>query len=142
EAAALERELEALRGDGFDAERFDLGSSALAPLYDAALLHPRDAAIHPARWVRRLAGLAVAAGAELVEAAPVSAGALVELDADAVVVAADALSAELAPELAGVVVPRRGQMLVTEPLDELLFPRPHYARDGFDYWQQLPDRRL
>jgi len=33
-------------------------------------------------------------------------------------------------------------MLVTAPLPERLFERPHYARDGFDYWQQLPDGRL
>jgi glycine/D-amino acid oxidase-like deaminating enzyme len=33
-------------------------------------------------------------------------------------------------------------MLVTEPLRERLFERPHYARDGFDYWQQLADGRL
>jgi glycine/D-amino acid oxidase-like deaminating enzyme len=33
-------------------------------------------------------------------------------------------------------------MLVTEPLRELVFERPHYAREGYDYWQQLPDRRL
>ena len=38
--------------------------------------------------------------------------------------------------------PVRGQMLATEPLGELLYERPHYARDGFDYWQQLPDGRL
>ena len=24
----------------------------------------------------------------------------------------------------------------------VLYDRPHYARQGFDYWQQLPDRRL
>ncbi len=33
-------------------------------------------------------------------------------------------------------------MLATAPLAELLFPEPHYARGGFDYWQQTPDRRL
>jgi len=33
-------------------------------------------------------------------------------------------------------------VLVTEPLDEQLYERPHYARDGYDYWQQLPDGRL
>jgi glycine/D-amino acid oxidase-like deaminating enzyme len=33
-------------------------------------------------------------------------------------------------------------VLVTEPLAEELFPAPHYARRGYDYWQQLPDRRL
>jgi gamma-glutamylputrescine oxidase len=33
-------------------------------------------------------------------------------------------------------------VLVTEPLDDLLFDRPHYSRYGHDYWQQTPDRRL
>jgi glycine/D-amino acid oxidase-like deaminating enzyme len=92
--------------------------------------------------VRRLATLAAAAGTEIVESAPLTAAAVEALDADAVVLAADGLSAQLAPALAGAVWPVRGQMLVTEPLGERLFERPHYARDGFDYWQQLPDGRL
>jgi glycine/D-amino acid oxidase-like deaminating enzyme len=33
-------------------------------------------------------------------------------------------------------------MLATEPLPELVYGRPHDARHGYDYWQQLPDRRL
>ncbi len=33
-------------------------------------------------------------------------------------------------------------MLATEPLSERLYERPHYARHGYDYWQQLPDGRL
>ena len=33
-------------------------------------------------------------------------------------------------------------MLATEPLERRLFERPHYARHGYDYWQQLPDGRL
>ena len=40
------------------------------------------------------------------------------------------------------ITPTRGQVLVTEPLGELLFDRPHYARHGYDYWHQTPDRRL
>ena len=31
---------------------------------------------------------------------------------------------------------------MTETLPELVFPRPHYARHGYDYWQQTPDGRL
>jgi glycine/D-amino acid oxidase-like deaminating enzyme len=139
EAEALEREREALRADGFAVDWVDPLPSALAPLFSAAILHPADAAIQPARWVRRLAVRAAAAGAEIVEHC---AARLDELEAPAVVVAVDALSAELLPELAGVVSPRRGQMLVTEPLRELVFERPHYAREGYDYWQQLPDGRL
>ena len=33
-------------------------------------------------------------------------------------------------------------MLATAPLAERIYDRPHYARHGFDYWQQLADRRL
>jgi glycine/D-amino acid oxidase-like deaminating enzyme len=33
-------------------------------------------------------------------------------------------------------------MLATEPLSRRLFDRPHYARDGYDYWQQLPNGTL
>src|SRR5262249_34185754 len=58
------------------------------------------------------------------------------------VIAVDGLSSSLVPELAGLVRPVRGQVLVTEPLPARLYERPHYARDGFDYWQQLPDGRL
>jgi len=142
EAAALERELEALRADGFAVEWVDPLPPALGRLFSAAILHPGDAAIQPARWVRRLAARAAAAGAEIVEGCAVAGDALDELGAREVVVAADGLSAMLLPELAGVVTPQRGQMLVTEPLPELLFERPHYAREGYDYWQQLPDGRL
>jgi glycine/D-amino acid oxidase-like deaminating enzyme len=139
EADALDRELQALRDDGFAVDRVDPLPPALERLFSAAILHPGDAAIQPARWVRRLAARAVAAGAEIVERQTAR---LEELDATAVVVAVDALSGDLLPELRSVVAPQRGQMLVTEPLAELVFQRPHYAREGYDYWQQLPDGRL
>jgi glycine/D-amino acid oxidase-like deaminating enzyme len=139
EAEALERELEALHADGFAVDWVDPLPPALERLFSAAILHPGDAAMQPARWVRRLAAHAVAAGAEIREH---QAAHLDELDAPAVVVAVDALSGDLLPELAGMVAPQRGQMLVTEPLRELVFERPHYAREGYDYWQQLPDGRL
>src|SRR5439155_21238899 len=130
---------EALRADGFAVDWVDPLPPALERLFSAAILHPGDGAIHPARWVRRLAARAAAAGAEIVEQC---AARLDELEAPAVVVAVDAPSAGLLPELAGIVAPQRGQMLVTEPLRELVFERPHYAREGYDYWQQLPDGRL
>jgi glycine/D-amino acid oxidase-like deaminating enzyme len=65
-----------------------------------------------------------------------------ELDAPVVVVAADGLTSVALPELDGVVWPVRGQVLATEPLEARLFDRPHSARRGYDYWQQLPDGRL
>jgi len=59
-----------------------------------------------------------------------------------VVLAVDVLTEVLAPELARWVTPTRGQVLATEPLSDLRYDRPHYARRGYDYWQQTLDGRL
>ncbi len=56
--------------------------------------------------------------------------------------ATDGYGRGLVPELDERIWPARGQVLATEPLAERLFAIPHYARGGFDYWQQLPDGRL
>jgi glycine/D-amino acid oxidase-like deaminating enzyme len=139
ERDALEREYEALREDGFAAEWPDL-PTALAGRFHGVLRHPDDGALQPARWVRRLASAAAEAGAELLERSHVLA--LDELGDAVVVLATDGYTRGLVPELDALVQPTRGQVLTTEPLGEMLFPCPHYARDGWDYWQQLPDRRL
>jgi gamma-glutamylputrescine oxidase len=90
--------------------------------------------------VRRLAAAAVAARAEIVENGRIES--LGELEADNVVVATDGYGRALIPELDDAVWPARGQVVATEPLRERLFDYPHYARQGFDYWQQLPDGRV
>jgi len=136
----LRAEYDALEADGFAAEWIDEPSGALAGRYQAALLHPRDGALQPARWIRRLASHVAAAGAEIRERERVES--LDALDADVVVVASDGYPSGLLPAIDEIVQPTRGQVIVTEPLPELLYDRPHYARQGFDYWQQLPDRRL
>jgi gamma-glutamylputrescine oxidase len=139
ERIALRAEFEALERDGFAVEWVDMLDGPLAGAYHGAIFHPGDGALQPARWVRRLARRAAEAGADIVEHERARLG---EVDADAVVVAADGLIAHVVPELTGVVRPTRGQVLLTEPLDRTLFVQPHYARNGYDYWQQLPDRRL
>jgi len=139
ERDALRREHDALCADGFAVEWVDELAPPLDRLYLGAIHHPSDGAIQPARWVRRLAAHAAAAGADLHEGEAVRVEAL---DADAVVVAGDGFTAQLLPELAAHVRPTRGQVLATEPLPERLYERPHYARGGYDYWQQLPDGRV
>jgi glycine/D-amino acid oxidase-like deaminating enzyme len=64
------------------------------------------------------------------------------LDVGAVVVAVDGWTDAVIPELAPWVRPVRGQVLATEPLPERVADRPHYARGGYDYWQQLQTGRL
>jgi glycine/D-amino acid oxidase-like deaminating enzyme len=140
ERVELEAEYEALREDGFAAEWRDELPESLDGRYHGAIFHPPDGSLQPARWVRRLAGLAATAGAELREGERVAS--LDELDAEQVVIATDGYTHGLVPELDAAVLPTRGQVVVTEPLERRLFPCPHYARQGFDYWQQTPDDRL
>ena len=142
ERDSLRREYEALREDGFAAEWLDPLPDRLARLFAGGLVHPGDGSLSPALWVKRLGTRAASAGAEIVERHPVDREAIDALDAGAIVIAVDGLTGELLPELGSFATPVRGQVLATEPLPALLYPRPHYARWGYDYWQQLPDRRL
>jgi gamma-glutamylputrescine oxidase len=135
EREQIRAEYEALREDGFGVEWLDE-----FPGFHGAISHARDGTIQPARFVRRLAALAASAGAEFREHERVND--LDSLDAEHVLVATDGYGRDLVPELADALWPARGQVVVSEPLDRLLYDRPHYARQGFDYWQQLPDRRL
>ena len=136
----LRADFVALRDDGFEVEWLEKLPAPLAGRFPAALRHPSDGALQPARWVRRLAARAAEAGAEIHERSRVES--LDELDSSHVVIATDGYGRGLLAELEAAVQPTRGQVVVTEPLAEQLFPCPHYARRGFDYWQQLPDGRL
>jgi gamma-glutamylputrescine oxidase len=140
ERSELEAEYEALREDGFEVEWRDELAEPLRGRFDGAIFHPSDGSLQPARWVRRLAARAVGAGAELLEHQRVES--IDELEADHVVLATDGYTQGLLPELDAIVTPTRGQVLVTEPLERLLFACPHYARHGYDYWQQTPEGRL
>jgi gamma-glutamylputrescine oxidase len=136
----LRADFEALREDGFEVEWLDELPPVLARRFPAGMRHPTDGALQPARWVRRLAAHAAEAGAEIHEHSRVNA--LDDLDAAHVVIATDGYSQGLLPELEAAVQPTRGQVIATEPLGDQLFPCPHYARHGFDYWQQTPEGRL
>jgi len=128
-------EYESLREDGFAAEwRDDV------PRFAAAIFHPDDAAVQPARLVRRLAARAIEAGVEVREHHRVES--LDELETERVLVATDGYPSGLLGGLEGLIIPTRGQMIATEPIAERLFDCPHYGRHGFDYWQQLPDGRI
>jgi len=137
EADELRAEFEALVEDGFDAEWRE---GVVEGRFPAAIFHPDDAAIQPARLVRGLAARAAEAGVEIVEHHRVAA--LDELDAEHVLVATDGYPSGLLGELEGLIIPTRGQMIATEPIAQRLFDCPHYGRHGFDYWQQLPDGRI
>ncbi len=56
-----------MREDGIDAEWIDDVPGAAAGRFHGAIEHPGDGSIQPARFVRRLAARAAAAGAEIRE---------------------------------------------------------------------------
>jgi gamma-glutamylputrescine oxidase len=136
----LRSEADALSADGFDLEWLDGLPEPLRGLFAGGFRHPGDGSLQPARWVRRLAAHAAAAGAEVQEHSRIDS--LDGLDAPHVVIATDGYTQGLVPELDAAIQPTRGQVVVTTPLEAELFTAPHYARHGYDYWQQLPDRRL
>jgi gamma-glutamylputrescine oxidase len=137
EVEEIRTERAALLEDGFDAEwRTEL----VGGRFPAAIFHPLDAAIQPARLVHRLAERAAHAGVSFVENTRVAS--LEALEADRVLVATDGYPSGLLGRIEGLIVPTRGQMIATEPIEQRLFECPHYGRHGFDYWQQTPDGRI
>jgi glycine/D-amino acid oxidase-like deaminating enzyme len=136
----LRDEIEALWADGIEAEWIDAPDGLLADRFTAAIRHPTDGALQPARWVRSLAARAAVAGAEFVEGRRVADTS--ELGAKTVVIATDGYPSGLLGDLEGLIVPTRGQVIATEPLSERLFETPHYSRHGFDYWHQTAEGRI
>lgn len=139
EREELVLEFEGLRDDGFAVEWIDELPPPLET-YPAAIFHPPDGVLQPARLVRRLASRAARAGVEIHEHTHVAT--VAETGAATVVVATDGYPSGLLGLLEGLIIPTRGQVIATEPVPERLFEIPHYGRHGFDYWHQPPDGRI
>jgi glycine/D-amino acid oxidase-like deaminating enzyme len=132
----------AMRRDGLPVERYE-------GIEGRGLMIPTDGAFNPLLRCRLLAQRAVSDGALLFEHSPASeiAGHRVRAGTGTilcqhVIVAVDGGLDTLLPELASRVRSARLQMLATEPIPSLNLPRPVYQRYGYEYWQQLPDRRI
>jgi glycine/D-amino acid oxidase-like deaminating enzyme len=135
-------QLEAMRADGFPAERYEGAEGR-------GLLLPTDGAFQPLHRCRLLAERADRAGARLYEHSRVTHVAAGEVRTSAgvvraprVVVAVDGRLEVILPELRTRVRTARLQMLGVGPTREVTLPRPVYSRWGLDYWQQLPDGSL
>src|SRR5262249_6325661 len=134
ERVEIKAEYEALREDGFAVEWRD-ELPHLRPDFRGAIFHPTDGAVQPAGFVQRLATLAADAGAAFAEHHRIES--LDTVNAEQIVIATDGSGRGLLPELDEALWPARGQVIATAPLEQRLFDCPHYARHGFDYWQQL-----
>src|SRR4051794_12501262 len=135
----LRTEYEALVAAGFEADWIESFEPPLAGRFAAALHHVPDGVLQPARWVRRLAGLAAEAGVEIREHTRVTS--LDELGDATVVICTDGYPSGLLGEIEGLIIPTRGQVIATEPVPERFFKVPHYGRHGFDYWHQAEGGR-
>jgi gamma-glutamylputrescine oxidase len=140
ELVELREEYDALAADGFAVEWREQLAPPLAGRYPGAIFHPPDGVLQPARLVRRIAALAAEAGVEIREHTRIEA--LSETQSETVVVATDGYPSGLLGPLEGLIVPTRGQVIATEPIDEHHFEIPHYGRHGFDYWHQRADGRI
>lgn len=136
----LRHEYDALVSAGFAAEWIERFEPPLAGRFTAAIRHVPDGVLQPARWVRRLAGLAADAGVEIREHERIES--LEELGDATVVVCTDGYPSGLLGPIEGLIIPTRGQVIATEPVPEQFFEVPHYGRHGFDYWHQTPDGRI
>lgn len=113
------------------------------------LFLPTDAAFNPLMRCRTLATQVRAEGARLFGHTP-----LLQLDGTRVITPHGVVHAErvfiavdggldlILPELAGRVRTARLQMLATAPVEPGRIPCPVYFREGYEYWQQLPDGRV
>lgn len=133
---------DAMRADDLPVEWFENEDGT-------GLFFPHDAGFNPLARCRLLAARAREEGARLFARTPVTRieGTKVvtptgTVHCGRVFVAIDGGLEVLLPELAGRVRTARLQMLATEPTTEVAVRCPMYYREGYEYWQQLPDGRI
>jgi glycine/D-amino acid oxidase-like deaminating enzyme len=139
ERADCRVQYDALRADGWPCEWHDGADGQ-------GLYLPTDGAFDPLTRCRLLATSARNDGATLFAHSPVTEirGTCVitprgTVHAGRVFVAVDGRLEQLLPELVGRVRTARLQMLATAPTTDIVVPCPMYYREGFEYWQQLPN---
>ena len=133
---------DALIADGFPVEDYE-GDQGVG------ILIPTDGTFHPAKRAIALAKLAQAAGAKIYTHSPaikIESGIVTtdqgSIRAKHILVAVDGNLGKALPELADQVQPTRLQMISTAPDEKLNLKYAVYTRQGWDYWQQLPDGRI
>jgi len=148
ELEELSSSCQLMREDGFEVDLIaqdPLGRGFYGALYNAC-----DFGINPVKFVRAL--LAVS-GAQVLEQESVRliehSGAALTVTAssqavicDQVIVATNAYSPGFDSFFLDKIQPARGQMLATAPLKKKILNSLCYANYGWEYFRQLPDRRL
>ncbi len=142
ELTDCQEHFEALMEDGFSVSWYE-GDQGVG------MLIPSDGVFHPTKRVIALANLATKAGARIYTHSPavdVTSGLVTtpngKIHAKNILVAVDGNLPKILPELSTRVKPVRLQMIGTAPTKEVDFEYAVYVRDGWDYWQQLPNGRI
>jgi gamma-glutamylputrescine oxidase len=133
---------DALIADGFPVENYK-GEQGVG------ILIPTDGTFHPAKRAVLLANLATKAGAQIFTHSPaikIESGLVTtehgSIKAKHVIVAVDGNLGKALPDVSDLVQPTRLQMISTAPETKLKMRYAVYVRQGWDYWQQLPDGRI
>jgi glycine/D-amino acid oxidase-like deaminating enzyme len=156
ESEDMRGSLPELRHDGFPMREIALEDAL--PLHARARFHgafdvPEDGVVDPVRFQHGLARAAMRLGAQLHEGSRVTGARWQDglwnafangrvVRGRTLVIATNAYAPLLVPALKPLIMPRRGQMLATAPLQARFDPRPVYANYGYQYWRQMPDGRL
>jgi glycine/D-amino acid oxidase-like deaminating enzyme len=155
ELRQVEATAEALAAMGVPVEAWDRAACAArtqSPSFLGGVLRRTAGQLWPARLVFAIARQALSRGAAIHTRTAVlgvereRGGLIVRTDrgdvrARAVVHATNAWARHLLPALEGVVVPVRGQVIVTEPAAPL-WPFGLSTNFGYEYWMQRPDGRV
>jgi glycine/D-amino acid oxidase-like deaminating enzyme len=136
------KHLDALIEDGFPAQWYEGPQGT-------GINITSDGVFHPTKRIVKLAQLASQAGARIFTHSPalsVNTGEVItpngKINAKNILVAVDGNLHKVLPELSDKVHPVRLQMIGTAPTNEVKFEYAVYVRDGWDYWQQLPNGRV
>jgi glycine/D-amino acid oxidase-like deaminating enzyme len=139
---------ELMNEDGFRCEYYK--DDPIERDFYGAIYNPDDFGVNPARLARSLieaSGVNVFAS-EPVEkidpggGRPVLYTAARAVECETILLATNAYSPLLEPWFQDKIEPRRGQVLVTQPLKKNILDRLCYANYGWEYFRQLPDKRL
>ncbi len=142
-AAELVSAQQALAEDGVACELRTVDHQ-LAGFARVGVCVPEDGQVHPVKLVAALArrldrGHAGHAIDVLDLAGNVARAGKTRIRFDHVVVASNAYAPRLVPELSGMIVCHRGQMLATEPIVPRILQPVVYAGRGYDYFRQRSD---
>ena len=156
ELSAFRRSADLMRADGFPAECLDRTAAQehvgapLAPEITGAVFAANDGLLHSTRYLTGIAEAARRRGARLCHGdvtalVPLGNGTRVETTAGQiaarhVAVALNAWSDQLLPDVAGLIVPTRGQILAYEPIPPVFGTgMAASVTPTGEYWQQTPD---